>query len=91
MLATGFAIFLGLVFIFIKLPRRAMLRLLRHDVALDLGVTLLTLLVHWGTFSGVMAATVAGLLTSLGTTLAKRAFGYIKGNQYFPGFIRLEV
>lgn len=91
MLATGFAIFLGLVFIFIKLPRRAMLRLLRHDVALDLGVTLLTLLVHWGTFSGVMAATVAGLLTSLGTSLAKRGFGYIKGNQYFPGFIRLEV
>lgn len=32
MFATGFAIFLGLVFIFIKLGRRTMLRMLGHDV-----------------------------------------------------------
>jgi hypothetical protein len=72
MFTTGFAIFLAMVFIFIKLPRRAMLRLLRYDAALDIGVTLLVLVIHFGTFSGVM-------------------FGYIKGDQYFPGFIRLAV
>ena len=37
MFATGFAIFLGLVFIFIKLGRRTMLRMLGHDVWLDIG------------------------------------------------------
>ena len=56
MFATGFAIFLGLVFIFIKLGRRTMLRMLGHDVWLDIGVTMLTLAIHWGSFSGVMAA-----------------------------------
>ena len=91
MFTTGLAIFLGLVLIFIKLKRRTMLRLLRYDMAIDVVVTLLTLVIHFGTFSGVMAATFAGLLTSIGTSLAKRAFGYIQGDQYFPGFIRLAV
>ena len=91
MFTTGLAIFLGLVLIFIKLRRRTMLRLLHHDMAIDIVVTLLTLVIHFGTFSGVMAATFAGLLTSVGTSLAKRAFGYIQGDHYFPGFFRLMV
>ena len=91
MFTTGLAIFLGLVFIFIKLPRRTMLRWLRYDILLDLAVTVIVLVVHFGTFSGVMAATFAGLLTSVGTSLAKRVFGYIQGDQYFPGLIRLTL
>ena len=91
MFTTGAAIFLGLVFIFIKLPRRTMLRWLRYDILLDLAVTLIVLVVHFGTFSGVMAATFAGLLTSVGTSLAKRVFGYIQSDQYFPGVIRLKL
>ena len=91
MFETGLAIFLGLGFIFIKLRRRTMLRLLSHDLAIDVAVTLLTLFIHWGSFSGVMAATFAGLLTSIGTSAAKRAFGYIQGGQYVPGFIHLAV
>ena len=91
MFETGMAIFLGLVFIFIKLKRRTMLRLLRYDMAIDVAVTVLTLAIHWGTFSGVMAATFAGLLTSIGTSLAKKAFGYIEGQHYHPGYVRLDV
>lgn len=90
-LETGFAIFLALTFIFAKLPRRTMLRLLRYDMAIDVFVTLLVLMIHWGTFSGVMAATFAGLLTSVGTTLAKRVFGHIQGDLYFPGYMSLSV
>ena len=91
MFTTGLAIFLGLVFIFIKLPRRTMLRWLRYDILLDLAVNLIVLVVHFGTFSGVMAATFAGLLTSVGTSLAKRVFGHIQDDQYFPGLIRLTL
>ena len=69
MFETGFAVFLGLVFIVMKLKRRTMLRLLRYDMAVDVAVTVLTLAIHWGTFSGVMAATFAGLLTSVGTSI----------------------
>lgn len=91
MFETGIVIFLSLVFLFSKLRRRTMLRLLRFDLAIDLFVSALVLAIHWGTFSGIMAATFAGLLTSLSTTAAKRLFGHIQGDQYHYGLIRLTV
>jgi len=91
MFTTGFAIFLGLLFVLAKLKRRLMLRLLHHDVLLDIVVTVFVLYVHWGSFEGVMAATIAGLFTSMATTTAKRTFGYIKGGTYYPGRFRLEL
>lgn len=91
MFTTGLAIFLSVAFIFVKLRRRTMLRLLRYDMAIDVGVTLLVLAIHFGTFSGVMAATFAGLLTSVGTSAAKRMFGYIQDDRYYPGIVRLDV
>jgi len=91
MFATGTAVFLSLLFILAKLPRRLMLRILRYDLLLDIGVTLLVLFVHWGSFDGVMAATVAGLMTSFATSAAKRLVGYIKGTTYVPGVFCLKV
>jgi NhaP-type Na+/H+ or K+/H+ antiporter len=91
MLTTGFTIFLGVGLLLAKLPRRTMLRALKYDLSIDLMVTVLTLLVHWGTFSGVMAATVAGLLTSLATSGLKRLVGYADSENYYPGRIRLDV
>ena len=91
MLTTGFTIFLGVGLLLAKLPRRTALRVLRHDLMLDLAVTVLVLLIHWGTFSGVMAATVAGLMTSLATSGLKSLVGYVDGDTYYPGRIRLDV
>jgi nucleoside permease NupC len=84
-------VFLGLALILAKLPRRLLLKALNHTLAIDLLVSSLTLLIHWGTFSGVMAATVAGLLTSLATSGAKRLFGHMEGNRYFPGVFHVSV
>jgi len=91
MLTTGFTIFLGVALILAKLPRRTMLRVLKHDLLLDVAVSLITLMIHWGTFSGVMAATVAGLLTSMATSSLKRLIGYADSEHYYPGRIRLDV
>ena len=91
MFATGFAVFLALLFIFVKLPRRLMLRLLRYDLAIDLVVTIAVLFIHGGSFEGVMAATIAGLFTSVATTAAKHLVGYIKGDTYVPGLLALQV
>ena len=91
MLMTGLMVFLGVALILAKLPRRLMLKALHHDVALDLLVSTLVLIIHWGTFSGVMAATVAGLLTSLATSGAKRLFGHVQNGRYFPGVFYLDV
>ena len=91
MLETGVMVFLGVAAILIKLPRRWMLRALRYDLAIDLAVSVTVLLIHWGTFSGVMAATVAGLLTSIATSGLKRLVGYIDGERYYPGILNLDI
>lgn len=90
MILTGLAIFAAAAALLAKLKRRWLLKALNHDLAIDVAVTATTLVVHWGTFSGVMGATVAGLLTSLATSTAKRLVGYIRGNTYYPGFYRLD-
>ena len=89
MLITGFMVFLGVALLMAKLPRRTMLKALGYPLALDLAVSALTLMVHFGTFSGVMAATVAGLLTSLATSGARRLFGYISKGTYVRGLINV--
>ena len=91
MLLTGLTVFCGVALLFAKLPRRTMLRALKHDLAIDLMVSAMVLLIHWGTFSGVMAATVAGLLTSLFTSGLKKLVGYIDGNYYVVGKFNLSV
>lgn len=87
---SGVIIFLGLLFLSFKLPVRTSLRLLGYPLALDLGVSLLAFLMHYGTFSGVMAAAVAGLMTSAYTSIARRLFGYIRGGMYYPGTIAVD-
>lgn len=91
MLMTGFTVFLGMALLMAKLPRRLLLRALKNDLAIDLTVTVLVFLIHWGTFSGLMAATVAGLFTSFATSGLKHLIGYIDGDMYYPGRIRLAV
>lgn len=91
MFASGLIIFCGCCFIFIKLPPRIQLRILGYPVLLDLFISGLTLFLHWGTFTGVMAASFAGLLTSLASSVARRFIGYIRQNKYYPGLFRLKV
>src|SRR5258708_161991 len=89
MLLTGLIVFIGALLILVKLPRKAMLRALHHDLELDLTVSAVVMVLHWGTFSGVMAATVAGLLMSLATSGLKRLLGHLEGGVSHPGLIRL--
>lgn len=84
-LESGVIIFVGLLLLFIKLPRRWVLRLLGYPLFLDLVVAILVYALHWGTFSGVMAAAVAGLMCSGFTALGRVLFGYVRGDVYHPG------
>jgi NhaP-type Na+/H+ or K+/H+ antiporter len=91
MIGTGFMIFLEVGLLLLKLPRRTALRILKYPLMLDIAVTVLVLMIHWGTFSGVMAATVAGLMMSLATSSLRRMVGYADSEKYYPGKIRLDV
>ena len=84
---SGVIIFLGMLLLGIKLPRRVSLKLLGNPLALDLSVSVLAYTMHYGTFSGIMAAAVAGLMCSGFTSAARYAFGYIKDKRYYKGRI----
>ena len=90
MFMSGFVLVLSMVFLFIKLPRRMMFWLLGHALALDIFVTMLMTVIHWGTFTGLMAAAFAGLLCSIATTTARKLFGYTEGKRFVPGIFTVK-
>ena len=69
---SGIIIFVGLLLLFLKLKKKHRTALLKHSLALDISVAAIAYALHWGTFTGVMAAAVAGLMTSTFTALAQR-------------------
>ena len=84
-IASGAIVFVGLLLLALKLPARITLRGLGRPFALDATVFVLTFVMHYGTFTGVMAAAVAGLLTSGFTSAARYAIGYVRNGVYTPG------
>jgi len=86
-LTFGVVIFLGVLFIIAKLPRRQLLWLLGHHVALDIVVTVFALVVHWGTMTGLMAAAIAGMICSVVTAAARWLIGYREGSRIHNGIL----
>lgn len=64
-LMFGIVIFAGVAALFGAMPYGLRRFLVRHHLATSLFVSGLTLWIHWGTMTGLMSATVAGLITSL--------------------------
>lgn len=88
---SGIVVFVGLLLLFLKLPRRTSLKLLAYPLTLDLIVSVFAYAIHWGTFTGVMAAAVAGLMCSGFTALARWLFGWIDRRGYHRGLISIEL
>ena len=84
-ITAGLIVWLGFLFLMIKLPVTVNLRLLGHAAKLDLTISAVAYALHWGTFTGVMAAAVAGLLCSISTSFLCWAIGHIRGNTYVAG------
>jgi hypothetical protein len=85
MLESGAVVCLGLVMWFTKCGWRTRLFLLSHPLAIDILVFVVLTIIHWGTFSGVMAATAGALMTSLLLSLGRKCFGHITKGKYIPG------
>lgn len=85
MFESGAVICLGLVMWFSRTSWRTRLWLLSHPLAIDILVFVLLTLIHWGTFSGVMAATVGALMVSVLLTCGRKAFGHMEKGKYERG------
>ena len=73
----------------LKLPRWQLAVMLGKPLTVDLAASALAYILHFGTFTGVMAAAVAGLMVSAMTTFGRELIGYtVKRNgvwEYTPG------
>jgi hypothetical protein len=88
---TGVIVFLSLLVLVWRLPRRTMLKLFGTPWLLELPFGVLAYVLHYGTFSGMMAAAVAAILCFGFVQAARSLVGYIKGGTYYPGTFTLEV
>lgn len=87
---SGAIIFAGLLGLFLKLPRKTTLKLLGRPLTMDFACSAVAYALHFGTFSGVMAAAVAGLMCSAMISIGRKIFGYIDGEYYYPGIIKWD-
>ena len=85
MIEMGIVVALGLLFILVKMTWRWKLRLLSNPVIADVLIFTLLCVLHWGTFSGVMVATVGALACSAVLSTARWLYGYVEAGTYVPG------
>lgn len=85
MLEMGFVVSLGLLVVLAKLSWRHKMWVISHPVTIDVTVFIVLTYLHWGTFSGVMVATVGALFTSIVLSIARWLYGHVDGTKYFPG------
>jgi hypothetical protein len=91
MLEMGLVVSLGLLVMLAKLPWRSKLWVISHPVLMDVLVFIGLCAIHWGTFSGVMVATVGALFTSIVLSCAKKAYGHMVGPTYYPGWFDVSA
>lgn len=89
-LDTGFMVFLSLIVIVAWLPNRTVLWLFGHPIALELPFGVMAYLLHYGTFSGMMAAAVACIMVAFLTRGGRWFLGYIKNGVYHPGVVQMK-
>ncbi len=87
MFESGFVVCFGLVMWFLRCKWKTRIKLLSYPLVLDIAVFVLLTAIHWGTYTGVMAATIAALMTSLLISIGRKLFGYFANGYYVRGMI----
>lgn len=87
MFEMGFFVALGLLVTLAKVPWRTKLWMTSHVLFMDVLILSLLSILHWGTFSGMMVATIGALVCSLTLSLARRVIGFVSNGTYIRGFM----
>lgn len=85
MIEMGLVVGIGLLVTLIKMSWRWKMRMLSNPAAMDIVIFTALTILHWGTFSGVMVATVGALTCSIVLAAARALYGYQLKGRYVPG------
>lgn len=86
-MASGLIIVGGFVLLSTKMTLETNLKILGLGLWADIAISAAAYALHWGTFTGVMAAAFAGLLYSVVTTIGSKVWGHIKKGKYHRGML----
>lgn len=89
MIEMGLIVGIALLVSMAKMTWSWRMRVLSNPLLVDIIVFALLVLLHWGTFSGVMVATIGALTCSLMLSAGRRALGFIKDGDYQPGYLNV--
>lgn len=89
MIEMGIVVGAGILASLFKMNWTWRMRMLSHPLFVDLLVMIMLLILHWGTFSGVMVASIGALTCSLTLSAARRLYGYVEGDTYVPGYFNI--
>lgn len=90
MFEMGLVVGLGLLFSLGKMSWPWKLRVLSSPLVMDAIIFILLLMLHWGTFSGVMVATIGAFACSVVLSLGRWLVGYYNKGKYVPGKFNIE-
>ena len=78
MIEMGIIVGIGLLVTLVKMNWRWRMRMLSNPILLDVMIFVLLMFLHWGTFSGVMVATIGAITCSLVLSGARKMYGHVE-------------
>ena len=91
MFESGIAVGLGLLLSLAKMSWKWKLRILSNPLVMDAIVFCVLCVLHWGTFSGVMAATIGAGIVSIVISFGRWFVGYNTKSGFHPGVIDITA
>lgn len=85
MFESGLIVGLGLLATLSKMNWTWKLRVLSSPLLMDAIVFVMLIVIHWGTFSGVMVATIGAFMVSVILAVGRWFFGHNENGKYVPG------
>ena len=86
MIEMGVVVGMGLLISLVKMNWKWRMHLLSNPLTMDVLIFISLCLIHWGTFSGVMVASVGAMTCSLVLSGARWLYGHVEAGAYVPGY-----
>lgn len=90
MIEMGIVVGIALLISMAKANWSWRMRVLSNPLLMDAIIFAFLIVIHWGTFSGVMVATIGALTCSVILSAGRKAVGYREHGDYVPGVINVS-
>lgn len=91
MIEMGVVVGIGLLVTLVKMNWKWRMHLLSNPLVVDMLIFIALVLLHWGTFSGVMVASVGAMTCSLVLSGVRYAYGHVENGVYVPGHFNVKA